>query len=313
MLLVQGNTLEDTWENIGHEDRLSIVAEIARAISELNTMGIHAREVKRIFTQMLVDEDAVLKIIQDDDAFGGPSTGFLTDGRDLLVALSERWKLKEEFCSLESIHVNEGTLGHIKTITAAESSYRDLGRVLLSDTDVSEWSQDPVFCHNNLIPRNIMVRSFVDSADMTRYKLSGIINWKLAGFYPAAYQLSLQDTYVGVESRHLSFYLLLKERFAELVPRWPPQVMLSRAMELMWESRQRYLLEAGDIPAHVRKRFLEEANLVRDLDPFLVRKRRKGTNVEIDASTMQRLENEVVEEMTKRREAGDAFISQSAA
>ena len=92
-------------------------------------------------------------------------------------------------------------------------------------------------------------------------RLAGIIDWELAGLYPAAYELSLQDTYLSSANQHVSFYLLLKEHLGRIVPRIPKQIILVRAMELVFESQQKVLSEGTNIPAHIRKRFLKEQGL----------------------------------------------------
>jgi thiamine kinase-like enzyme len=71
---------------------------------------------------------------------------------------------------------------------------------------------------NDLTPRNIIVQSSLALNGRTKYKLAGIIDWELAGFYLASYELSLQDTYESSRDRHISFYLLLKERLVRIVP-----------------------------------------------------------------------------------------------
>ncbi len=125
-----------------------------------------------------------------------------------------------------------------------------------------------MFCHNDLTPRNLILKTSEGPDGNTRYKLAALIDWELAGFYPPSYELSLQDTYLSAGNRHASFYLLLKERMKDLVPPSPSQVALLQAMELMFESQQRKLSEGTKIPANIRKRFMIRLHLIRDKSPY---------------------------------------------
>ncbi|KAH8590400.1 hypothetical protein B0O99DRAFT_634796 [Bisporella sp. PMI_857] len=40
-------------------------------------------------------------------------------------------------------------------------------------------------------------------------------------------------------------------------------------MELIFESQRRLLLDGTNIPAHIRKRFMENSKLARDNDPYV--------------------------------------------
>lgn len=67
----------------------------------------------------------------------------------------------------------------------------------INNSDIEKWPRESVFCHNDLNPRNLILRSSTASDGKSKYKLAGIIDWELAGFYPASYELSLQDTYLS--------------------------------------------------------------------------------------------------------------------
>jgi hypothetical protein len=133
------------------------------------------------------------------------------------------------------------------------------------------------------------------------YRLAGIIDSESAGFYPASYELSVQDTYLGGGNRHISFYLLLKEHMASLVPRHFSQFVLLRANEIIWETQQRYFFEGTNIPAHVRMRFLDMGRLIKDGDPYIGWRRIEGQVIEFDNTTFQELENDAVEQTIAKR------------
>ncbi|KAN0089996.1 hypothetical protein V8E51_018575 [Hyaloscypha variabilis] len=276
--LVKGETLEEVWEKMGDGDRVSVVAEIASAVAKLHR------------------NSEILDKIQQLGILGGPSTGFLNSGSKLLNAFLEKRKIRKPFCSVIPSSNGQDTI--------VESNFKDLGSVIIKESETSAWVNEAVFCHNDLTPRNILIQTTVDKNGVPSYKLAGIVDWELSGFYPASYELSLQDTYLSLANRHISFYALLKKNMAILVPRPASQVVLVHAMELIYESQQRCLLEGTNVSAHIRERFLEIGGLVKNKDPCLGWTRGEGPSVEIDRATFQRLEDEAIEQMQAKRRAG---------
>ncbi|PMD32229.1 hypothetical protein L207DRAFT_610250 [Hyaloscypha variabilis F] len=276
--LMEGDTLEEVWEKMGDGDRVSVVAEVTSAVAKVHR------------NSELLDE------IQQLGVLGGPSTGFLNSGSKHLNALLEKRTIRKPFCSVITSSNGQDTI--------VESNFKDLGSLIIKGSETSAWVNDAVFCHNDLTPRNILIQTTVDKNGVPSYKLAGIIDWELSGFYPASYELSLQDTYLSLANRHISFYLLLKENMAKLAPRAASQVVLMRAMELIYESQQRCLLEGTSISAHIRKQFLVIGQLVKDEDPYLGWTRAEGPTVDIDKTTFQRLEDEAIEQMQAKKRAG---------
>lgn len=105
--------------------------------------------------------------------------------------------------------------------------------MVIANSDVEKWREEAVLCHNDLNPRNLIVQSYISSNGESKYKLAGIIDWELAGFYPPSYELSLQDTYLSGAIRQLSFYLLLKKHMKNVVPKSASQIKLLQAMEII--------------------------------------------------------------------------------
>jgi serine/threonine protein kinase len=294
MEFVDGITLEEAWDQMTGEDRRSITTAVVEALSKLHSMRLSDAKVQMILRRALGEgSDEVLK----KAAIGGPMTGFLDHGRSLLSFIEQRSKLQRPFYIIQPIADPKGLI--------IKSSFEDLGSITVSDLDMEQWPKEAVFCHNDLTPRNLILRSTENPGGNTSYNLAAIIDWELAGFYPPSYQLSLQDTYLGAGNRHLSFYLLLKERMKDIAPLSPSQVTLLRAMELVFESQQRRLSEGTNIPAHIRKRFREVLRLYRDKHPYVGWKceTEGGSLPEFSQDDAQKLEDNVVAEMIGRRQA----------
>ncbi|EPE31762.1 hypothetical protein GLAREA_11844 [Glarea lozoyensis ATCC 20868] len=271
--LVEGDLLEDVWQQMSAEEQSSVVVELVEALEKLHSVRLIDRRVKEILGKALLEEgDEVLKKFEQPSALGGPYTGFLNDGPALLDSIMKRRKLKKPFCTIQSIVDSQD----IKI----QSPFKELWSTVINNSDINKWPGEA-------------------------YKLAGIIDWELAGFYPASYELSLQDTYLSGANRHVSFYLLLKEHMKNIVPRSSSQIVLLQAMELIFESQQRLLSDGTNIPAHIRKRFMENSKLSRDNDPYVgwTRSPQDGPFPEYSSAAIQKLEDDVVEQIVARRKS----------
>ena len=296
--LVEGDLLEDVWQQMSAHEQSSVVAELIEALESLHSVRLSDKRVKEILGGTLREEgDEVLQSWEQPSVFGGPHTGFLNDGHALLDSIMARRKLKKPFCTMESIVDSQDI--------RIQSNFEELGSTVINNSDIDKWPREAVLCHNDLTPRNLFLQSRPASDSKSKYKLAGIIDWELAGFYPASYELSLQDTYLSGSTRHVSFYLLLKEHMKNFVPRSSSQIVLLQAMELIFESQQRLLLDGTNIPAHIRKRFMENLKLVRDSDPYVgwTRSPKDGPFPEYSRAVIQTLEDDVIKEIVARKKS----------
>lgn len=294
---VEGELLEDVWEKMSTAEQRYVVVELVEALEKLHSISPRDKRVKEVLSMFCEEDDVFLKMFERPGVFGGPHTGFLSDGSALLDSVMERKKFNKQFCTMDPIAESRDI--------RIKSNYEELGSLTVSHCDMDQWPGEAVLCHNDLTPRNLILQSHVSSDGETRYKLACIIDWELAGFYPASYELSLQDEYLGGGNRHASFYLLFQEHMKDIVPRSSSQVVLLQAMELIYESQQKFFLDGTNIPAHIRKRFLEKCRLVRDSDPYVgwTREPKNGPFVEHSSADLQKLEDDVVEKMLAKRKA----------
>lgn len=234
------------------------------------------------------DGKEVQSFLGTSGVFGGPHTGFLNDGRALIHSIMERKKRKKSFYTMESV----GDSQDVKI----QSSFEDIGSIVINNSDIGKWPGESVLCHNDLAPRNLIVQSRASS--------DGIIDWELAGLYPPSYELSLQDEYLGAD-RHVSFYLLLKEHMKNIVPRSSSQIALMQAMALIYESQQRLLVNVNNISAQIRKKLMENSKLTRDNDPYVgwTRSSQDGPLSEFSSAAFQKLEDDLVEAIIARRKS----------
>ncbi|KAI0454288.1 hypothetical protein F5B21DRAFT_476528 [Xylaria acuta] len=275
-------------------EQKSVAAAIAEAVGKLHCSRLQLSGAGEIISNNS-SSSATIDMTRGVSLFGGPHTGFLVNGYALLDAVMQRRKLRKDFCTKHHVSERQGII--------VQSNFEELGSVFIKTSEIEQWPNEAVFCHNDLTPRNIIIQSRTSSNGSSYYKLAAIIDWELAGFYPPSYELSLQDTYLSGGNRRLSFYLLLKKHLKELVPRSSSQIALCQAMELVWESRHQLLYNGNNIPAHIRKRFLEKFCLIRDQDPYIgwVRDSKKEGPWDCSREAAEKLEDDVIEEILAKR------------
>ncbi|OAA75019.1 Protein kinase-like domain protein [Akanthomyces lecanii RCEF 1005] len=86
----------------------------------------------------------------------------------------------------------------------------------------------------------------------------------------------------------------------DIVPCNQSQQTLLQAMELIYESKHRYLYKGSNIPAHIRTRFLKYCNLTRDQDVFAGWVNETDDVPEYDADAIQQIEDDVIAETMAR-------------
>ncbi|KAF7527321.1 hypothetical protein G7054_g10527 [Neopestalotiopsis clavispora] len=293
---VEGDTLQDVWSKLSPSSQDSIVVELVDALERLHDVRPQEQPLQILKDLSSITDKELIEKISRPGVFGGPHTGFIDSGSALLASFMERRKLKTQFCSVEfnletqSIHVR--------------SNFEDLGSLIIHQSESDKWGKEAVLCHNDLTPRNLIIQQRELPDGSIKHHLAGIIDWELAGFYPPSYELSLQDTYLGTANQHLSFYLKLKSWMECSVPWCSSQIKLLKANELIYESQQRHLANGTNIPAHIRKRFMEYFSLVRDDDPYTgwVSRLDDSDLPEWSDATAQKMEDDVIQEMIAKRQ-----------
>lgn len=96
--LVEGDILEDVWQQMSGEGQIFAVAGLLEAPEMLHSIRPSDKGVNEILSKTLREEDdEVLKSFEQPGVFEGPHPGFLRDGPALLGSLMERRKLKKPF------------------------------------------------------------------------------------------------------------------------------------------------------------------------------------------------------------------------
>ncbi|KAI1175185.1 hypothetical protein F4777DRAFT_551068 [Nemania sp. FL0916] len=129
--LVDGDLLEDVWQQMSAEEQSSVVAELVKALEKLHFVRLSDKWVKEILGNMLREEsDGILKSFEQPGAFGGPHTGFLNGGPALLDSIMARRKLNKPFCTIEPIDGSQDV--------GIQSSFKELGSTIINKSDMDK-------------------------------------------------------------------------------------------------------------------------------------------------------------------------------
>lgn len=134
-------TLESVWDDLEEEQQVRIVRELLEAVKKLHAIRLLDSTVVQIlegtgFTPPSSKSRAIV--------IGGPNTGYLTDISGFLLHIIQS----------HSHLSSDPATGNI----TIHSEYDDINPVLIPSDDLQHLQDSVVLCHNDLEPRNILVR-----------------------------------------------------------------------------------------------------------------------------------------------------------
>ncbi|KJA26751.1 hypothetical protein HYPSUDRAFT_132318, partial [Hypholoma sublateritium FD-334 SS-4] len=136
------------------------------------------------------------------------------------------------------------------------SEYDDIAPVLISFDDLRKLQDSVVLCHQDLEPRNILVRPITLDDGTTHHQIAAIIDWEMAGFFPFSYEYVCSNLYP-------TWYALFKDLGAPLVPMSPlPRfhALFMEASELIHRSREK---GARTVSALFTRMWIEREGIIR--------------------------------------------------
>ncbi|KAF2823796.1 hypothetical protein CC86DRAFT_395841 [Ophiobolus disseminans] len=172
---------------------------------------------------------ALEKIQQSHDHFehvGGPHIGYANNMRDFLTLFVAKHQTKSQPTS---------TITDTPDGIVIKSALPDLDDVFLSNDDLQALYDDATHCHNDLEPRNILIRRSKD--DVSQYQLAAIIDWEMVGFFPFAFETAVKDTALGCANLHFDWYTMFKSKTKHLIAPGEHSNKLIEAVRLIVDSR----------------------------------------------------------------------------
>ncbi|KAK6829397.1 hypothetical protein PG995_004660 [Apiospora arundinis] len=272
------SSLEAIWDTLDQEQQVELIDAVAHAIQKIQLL-----DLRNIGLQSLPVSGADHWL--QPGRIGGPKHGYFSTIGQFLEKL---YQSTNGACSLSD--TEDGGL-------AIESVYEDIGRLELTRLDLESLQKQLVFCHNDLERRNILVRKIPGADGREQYELAAIVDWEMAGFYPFAYEYSLQDSLLGSSNLSFSWYSLFKERMFRLLPHDNCQTKFIRALGIIDESRKRGMTRNVSALFQIRWRDREQIQRSSDLRRGWVRKAMSQTPPPFTENDQTTLENEILEEL----------------
>ncbi|EFQ26917.1 hypothetical protein CGRA01v4_07908 [Colletotrichum graminicola] len=184
-------TLESVWDDM---DKFSRHALVEQVVSNL----VHLKDVS---VANVNDETEILRGTPfertktgNSAMVGGPAYGYFRDFSSFLMSTlssgSKRYSIDRK---------PDGTLA-IQMKSPQETGFG------FAQTDLDLLLHMSVLCHNNLEPRNILVRKVITSNNRVTCQLVSVIGWEMAGFFPFAFEVGYKDTCLGLQNQSWSWY-----------------------------------------------------------------------------------------------------------
>ncbi|KAH8746602.1 hypothetical protein F5883DRAFT_700357 [Diaporthe sp. PMI_573] len=175
-------SLEDVWDTLDKTHQLELVDLVVHAMEKLQKLDVSNVYQSLPGTPFVPDHtnsQPVKRLV------GGPNLGYYPDVKQLLGRILQISNQTLPTCELLDL---DGGI-------ALDSIYDDMGRVELSHSELDDLQQCAVCCHNDLEPRNILVKKVLLTEEKgKRYEVVALVDWEMAGFYPFAYEYGLKDT-----------------------------------------------------------------------------------------------------------------------
>lgn len=217
--------LESVWEDLDNDQQLTIMDSIIDAMKKLQMLSLNNDLVR-----FLMEREGVLK----DVWLGGPDLGYFTQTAGFLHGVLAATHPRNPNVTIENDENGGGIIIH--------STVEDLTSVDIAQEELESLKHQAVLCHNDLEPRNILVRANASADGKPLYEIAAIIDWEMAGFYPPSYEYGLKDPLLGSSNLFYSWYSLFKQRVMDqLYLNHLPQcqLLLMQAVDVIHESWKR--------------------------------------------------------------------------
>lgn len=176
-----------------------------------------------------------------------------------------------------------------------ESHLENVNRVELTNADLDELQKHVVPCHDDLEPRNILIKR--DGTHNGKWHVAAIIDCEMAGFFPFTYEYGHKDAQLGLSNIHFSYYALFKEQSRHLLAGGKSAIKLLEALRAMDVSEKR--LPTENVGRRFQPRWLEreKVEFSSDVRDGWVRKANAGDVRVFTKQDNDYLEMEILKEL----------------
>ena len=277
-------TLETVWDDLDDDQQSTIMDTVLDAMTKLQALDLADESVQEIlkaggseaFSKTTGEEGGGFLSSKPNNMvlLGNREIGFFTDVPSLLAGIVAYNHVSAEMTLSPSASKRSGNINGILMTSTDDEFPRVLN---IGRKELELLHGQAVLCHNDLEPRNLLVRpSHVDvmgddGSLVQNYDLAAIIDWEMAGFFPFAYEYVNKNFLLGVANLSFSWYSLFRRRTAALLPTTellahaPARLSQSSFMEAM-DRIQRLVsaksLEEGNVGALFREKWIQREQLM---------------------------------------------------
>ncbi|KAI4939833.1 uncharacterized protein J4E92_001119 [Alternaria infectoria] len=263
-------TLESVWTSLNLTQKTSLVDAVANAVDKLQQLDTSHALLQQILPNTALDAVANSR----DISIGSSFLGFAKSVREFIALyVAKRQAKRFATSSIEDALDGDGIV--------IRSALPELGDIHLSSRDLGVLETSLVLSHNDLEPRNLLVKK-AESEDGPQYELAAIIDWEMAGLLPSAFETAVKDVSLGSNNQYLDYYLMFKEKTRSTISGGESSEKLIKAIRLIDESWSQQMKR--NVGAETRKRWISREGLELSEDAFegwIMKPARDGTKREM--------------------------------
>ncbi|KAF6810066.1 aminoglycoside phosphotransferase [Colletotrichum musicola] len=291
--------LEEIWNEMEESNQRALMDSVVDAMRKFHELRIQDFD-------SLYPEDSVISDDSNDSA---------TPSKELFDSHKKGYHSNELFGSPDKgYHATikpllESYIGHnarpigqiVYTADGVAIRSADNGAVEFTITDLEELGRNAVLCHNDIEPRNILVKQSPSSTNASRggawYELAAIIDWGMSGILNFAYEFGMKGAMLGSANLLFSWYELFKEKTADLVPRGEAPEKMIAALGVIGRCNARVV--PGNVGGRFREKWFARERLERspDVRRGWIRQKGAGDVPPFTTADQDDIETEVLKEL----------------
>ncbi|GJC94836.1 hypothetical protein ColKHC_03662 [Colletotrichum higginsianum] len=189
-------TLDTVWDDMDRFTQYFMAKAVASAMFQLRDVSLveAGDEAQEALEGTLFERTATAS----PTLVGGPAYGYFPDFESFLVSMVSPGSAKYS--------VDQKPDGAVIIRTQTPEAV-ELG---FAQTDLDFLTQTSGLCHNNLEPRNILVRQVKSDQGKATYQFVSVIGWAAAGFLPLAFEIGFKDTCLGLQNQSWTWYRVFR-------------------------------------------------------------------------------------------------------
>ncbi|KAL0932141.1 uncharacterized protein CTRU02_213094 [Colletotrichum truncatum] len=194
-------TVESIWEKLNNSAKRALMADVVSTMSDLQ--GIRLRELDKEDWDIPTENPLTSQDTEDMPAVGNSHVGWFKHIKSFLLEILDPGKAKYGLAADD-----EGSV--VLSTNFSANGIPNPQNIEFTSDDLAILQHACVLCHNDIEPRNILVRLKCTDFGLG-CELVAITNFDSAGFFPFAYETARKDTDLGKKNRHGDWYELYKD------------------------------------------------------------------------------------------------------